>query len=255
MKLATWNVNSLGVRLPHVIEWIGNESPDILVMQEIKQLTEAFPAAAFSELGYHTVANGQKTYNGVAIACREPATDPVVELPNFEDPQRRVLAASIGGVRVINLYVPNGSSVGSEKYEYKLAWLAALRDYLAVELKQNDKLVVLGDFNIAPEDRDVYDPVKWGDEILCSPAERQALRKLLELGLADVYRQFDQPAASFSWWDYRQAGFRRNAGLRIDLILAGKSMAKACTGSRIDKEPRTWERPSDHAPVMAEFSL
>lgn len=255
MKLATWNVNSLGVRLPHVIEWIGNESPDILVMQEIKQLTEAFPAAAFSELGYHTVANGQKTYNGVAIACREPATDPVVELPNFEDPQRRVLAASIGGVRVINLYVPNGSSVGSEKYEYKLAWLAALRDYLAVELKQNDKLVVLGDFNIAPEDRDVYDPVKWGDEILCSPAERQALRKLLELGLADVYRQFDQPAASFSWWDYRQAGFRRNAGLRIDLILAGKSMARACTGSRIDKEPRTWERPSDHAPVMAEFSL
>jgi exodeoxyribonuclease-3 len=255
LKLATWNVNSLGVRLPHVIEWIGNESPDILVMQEIKQLTEAFPAAAFSELGYHTVANGQKTYNGVAIACREPATDPVVELPNFEDAQRRVLAASIGAVRVINLYVPNGSSVGSEKYEYKLAWLAALRDYLAAELKQNDKLIVLGDFNIAPEDRDVYDPVKWGDEILCSPAERQALRKLLELGLADVYRLFDQPAASFSWWDYRQAGFRRNAGLRIDLILASKSMARACTGSRIDKEPRTWERPSDHAPVLAEFSL
>lgn len=255
MKLATWNVNSLGVRLPHVIEWIGSESPDILVIQEIKQLTEAFPAAAFSELGYHTVANGQKTYNGVAIACREPTTDHVVELPNFEDPQRRVLAASIGGVRVINLYVPNGSSVGSEKYEYKLAWLAALRDYLAVELTQNDKVVVLGDFNIAPEDRDVYDPVKWGDDILCSPAERKALRKLIELGLSDVYRQFDQPAASFSWWDYRQAAFRRNAGLRIDLILASKSMARACTGSRIDKEPRTWERPSDHAPVLAEFSL
>jgi exodeoxyribonuclease III len=255
LKLATWNVNSLGVRLPHVVEWLGNESPDILVMQEIKQLTEAFPAAAFSELGYHTVANGQKSYNGVAIACREPSTDHVVELPNFEDPQRRVLAASIGGVRVINLYVPNGSSVGSEKYEYKLAWLAALHDFLAVELKQNDKLVVLGDFNIAPEDRDVYDPVKWGDEILCSPAERKALRKLMELGLADVYRQFDQPAASFSWWDYRAAGFRRNAGLRIDLILASESMARACTGSRIDKEPRTWERPSDHAPVWAEFSL
>jgi exodeoxyribonuclease III len=224
-------------------------------MQEIKQLTEAFPSAAFSELGYHTVANGQKTYNGVAIACREPSTAHVVELPNFEDPQRRVLAASIGGVRVINLYVPNGSSVGSEKYEYKLAWLAALHDYLAVELKQNDKLVVLGDFNIAPEDRDVYDPVKWGEEILCSPAERKALRKLLELGLSDVYRQFDQPAASFSWWDYRQAGFRRNAGLRIDLILASQSMARSCTGSRIDKEPRSWERPSDHAPVLAEFSL
>jgi exodeoxyribonuclease-3 len=255
LKLATWNVNSLGVRLPHVIEWLGSESPDILVMQEIKQLTEAFPAAAFSELGYHTVANGQKTYNGVALACKAPATDHVVELPNFEDPQRRVLAASIGGVRVINLYVPNGSSVGSEKYEYKLAWLAALRDYLAVELKQNDKLVVLGDFNIAPEDRDVYDPVKWGDDILCSPAEREALRKLIDLGLSDIYRQFDQPAASFSWWDYRQAGFRRNAGFRIDLILASKSMAKTCTGSRIDREPRTWERPSDHAPVLAEFSL
>ena len=255
MKLATWNVNSLGVRLPHVVEWLGNESPDILVMQEIKQITAAFPAAAFSELGYHTVANGQKTYNGVAIACREPSTDHVVELPNFEDPQRRVLAASIGGVRVVNLYVPNGSSVGSEKYEYKLAWLAALHDYLAEELKRNDKLVVLGDFNIAPEDRDVYDPVKWGDDILCSPAERKALRKLLELGLIDVYRQFDQPAASFSWWDYRAAGFRRNAGLRIDLILASKSMARTCTGSRIDKEPRTWERPSDHAPVLAEFSL
>ncbi len=255
MKLATWNVNSLNVRLPHVIEWLGNESPDIFVMQEIKQPTEAFPAAAFSELGYHAIANGQKTYNGVAIACREPSTDHVVELPNFEDPQRRVLAASIGDVRVINLYVPNGSSVGSEKYQYKLAWLAALRDYLAAELKKNDMLVVLGDFNIAPEDRDVYDPVRWGDDILCSPAERMALRKLLELGLTDVYRQFDQAAASFSWWDYRAAGFRRNAGLRIDLILASKSMARACTGSRIDREPRTWERPSDHAPVLAEFSL
>lgn len=255
MKLATWNVNSLNVRLPHVVEWLGNESPDIFVMQEIKQITGAFPSAAFSELGYHTVANGQKTYNGVAMACRELSTDHVFELPNFEDPQRRVLAATIGGVRVINLYVPNGSSVGSEKYQYKLAWLAALRDFLGAELKQHEKLVVLGDFNIAPDDRDVYDPVKWGDEILCSPAERKALGKLLELGFSDVYRQFDQPAASFSWWDYRQAGFRRNAGLRIDLILASKSMARSCTGSRIDKEPRTWERPSDHAPVLAEFSL
>ncbi|MCI0517993.1 MAG: exodeoxyribonuclease III [Woeseiaceae bacterium] len=255
MKLATWNVNSLGVRLPHVIEWLGNESPDVLVMQEIKQLTEAFPAAAFSELGYHTVANGQKTYNGVAIASRKPSSDHVVEIPDFGDPQRRVLAASIDGVRIVNLYVPNGSSVGSEKYEYKLKWLAALRDYLAAELKQYDKLVVLGDFNIAPEDRDVYDPVKWGDDILCSPDERKALRKLLELGLSDVYRQFEQPAASFSWWDYRAAGFRRNAGLRIDLILASAAMARTCSGSRIDREPRTWERPSDHAPVLAEFSL
>ncbi|HEX9852509.1 MAG TPA: exodeoxyribonuclease III [Woeseiaceae bacterium] len=255
MKLATWNVNSLGVRLPHVIEWLGSESPDVFVMQEIKQPTEAFPAAAFQELGYHTVVNGQKTYNGVAIACRQPSTDHVIELPDFDDPQRRVLAATVGDIRVIDLYVPNGSSVGSEKYEYKLAWLGVLRDYLAAELKMYDKLVVLGDFNIAPEDRDVYDPLKWGDDILCSPAERKALRNLLELGLSDVYRQFDQSAGSFSWWDYRAAGFRRNAGLRIDLILASASMARACIGSRIDKEPRRWERPSDHAPVLAEFAV
>jgi exodeoxyribonuclease-3 len=179
----------------------------------------------------------------------------VLDIPGFDDPQRRVLAATTAGVRVINLYVPNGSSVGSEKYEYKLAWLEALHDYLRSELSQHEKLVVLGDFNIAPEDRDVYDPIKWGDDILCSPAERAALGKLIDLGLSDVYRQFDQPEASFSWWDYRAAGFRRNAGLRIDLILASESLSRACRKSLIDKEPRTWERPSDHAPVLAEFSI
>jgi exodeoxyribonuclease-3 len=255
LRIATWNVNSLNVRLPHVVEWIGSASPDILVMQEIKQVTEAFPAEAFSELGYHAVASGQKTYNGVAIACRKESSDHVLDIPGFDDPQRRVLAATTAGVRVINLYVTNGSSVGSEKYEYKLAWLEALHDYLRSELSQHEKLVVLGDFNIAPEDRDVYDPIKWGDDILCSPAERAALGKLIDLGLSDVYRQFDQPEASFSWWDYRAAGFRRNAGLRIDLILASESLSRACRKSLIDKEPRTWERPSDHAPVLAEFSI
>jgi exodeoxyribonuclease-3 len=254
VKLASWNVNSLNVRLPHVLEWLASASPDILVMQEIKQLTESFPDQAFSDLGYQTVANGQKTYNGVAIACREASTDHVTAIPGFDDPQRRVLAATIRGVRIVNLYVPNGSSVGSEKYEYKLAWLAALRDYLEAELTKHKDLVVLGDFNIAPEDRDVYDPVKWGDDILCSPAERAALRNLMDLGLTDVYRKFTQPEATFSWWDYRQAGFRRNAGLRIDLILASATMTRACTASCIDKEPRSWERPSDHAPVLAEFS-
>lgn len=254
MKIATWNVNSLNVRLPHVAEWLAVASPDVLVMQEIKQVTEAFPADAFNDLGYHSVASGQKTYNGVAIACKSPAANHIFDIPGFDDPQRRVLATTIDDVRVINLYVPNGSAVGSEKYAYKLAWLAALHDFLQLELKAHRKLVVLGDFNIAPEDRDVYDPVKWGDDILCSPAERAALQGLCELGLTDVFRKFEQPDASFSWWDYRAAGFRRNAGLRIDLILASKALADACTMSTIDKEPRTWERPSDHTPVLAEFT-
>jgi exodeoxyribonuclease-3 len=255
MKIATWNVNSLKVRLPHVLEWLGSAKPDVLVLQEIKQLTEAFPAEEIAEAGYHGVASGQKTYNGVAVLSRNESSDHVTDFPGFEDPQRRILAATIDGIRVVNLYVPNGSSVGSEKYEYKLGWLAALRGYLEQELKAHDRLVVLGDFNIAPDDRDVYDPVKWGDDVLCSPLEREALGELLELGLSDVYRQFEQPENTFSWWDYRAAGFRRNAGLRIDLILASKALAEVCEASYIDREPRTWERPSDHAPVIAEFAV
>jgi exodeoxyribonuclease-3 len=254
MKIATWNVNSLNVRLPHVLEWLGSAQPEILVLQEIKQLTEAFDSQAFADLGYQSVASGQKTYNGVAIVSRDAPTDAVTDFPGLDDPQRRVLAATIGDVRVLNLYVPNGQAVGSEKYSYKLEWLQALRDFIEVELKSHDRFVVLGDFNIAPDDRDVYDPVKWGEDILCSPAERAALGELLELGLSDVYRKFDQPENTFSWWDYRAAGFRRNAGLRIDLILANEEMARSCTASYIDKEPRTWERPSDHTPVIAEFA-
>ena len=254
MKIATWNVNSLNVRLPHVIEWLNAASPDVLVLQEIKQVSEAFDAAAFRELGYEGVASGQKTYNGVAVISRSPPSDLVTDFPGFDDPQRRILAATIDGVRVVNLYIPNGSSVGSDKYEYKLGWLVALRGFLEKELSTHERLVVLGDFNIAPEDRDVYDPVKWGDSILCSPAERAALKELLDLGLNDVFRQFDQPDNTFSWWDYRAAGFRRNAGLRIDLILASESLARTCNASYVDREPRTWERPSDHAPVVAEFS-
>ena len=178
-----------------------------------------------------------------------------MDFPGFEDPQRRILTSTIDGVRVVNLYVPNGSEVGSEKYQYKLGWLDALKGFLEEEMKLHDKLVVLGDFNIAPDDRDVYDPEKWGDAILCSPRERQALRALLDLGLSDVFRQFEQPEATFSWWDYRAAGFRRNAGLRIDLILASSALSDICEASYIDREPRTWERPSDHTPVIAEFSL
>ena len=255
MKIATWNVNSLKVRLPQVLEWLGAQTPDVLVLQEIKQVSEAFPFEDLETAGYTSIANGQKTYNGVATLSRRPLTDPVMEFPDFDDPQRRVLATTVDGVRIINLYVPNGQAVGSEKYAYKLGWLAELCEFLRNELKKHKKLVVLGDFNIAPADEDVYDPEKWGDAILCSPAEREALGTLLELGLCDVFREFAQRENSFSWWDYRAAGFRRNAGLRIDLILTSKAMTKACTASYIDKEPRAWERPSDHTPVVAEFDL
>ena len=253
MKIATWTVNSMNVRLPHVLEWLQNHEPDVLVLQEIKQLTEKFPAEALREIGYHSIASGQKTYNGVAVISKRPASDPVTDFPGFEDPQRRILASTVDGVRVINLYVPNGSEVGSEKYEYKLGWLAALQSFLEEELAAHDNLVVLGDFNIAPADADVYDPEKWGDAILCSPLEREALEKLVALGLTDVFRKFEQAEDTFSWWDYRAAGFRRNAGLRIDLILTSDSMTNHCTASYVDKEPRAWDRPSDHAPVVAEF--
>jgi len=255
MKIATWNINSMNVRLPHVSEWLQAAAPDVLVLQEIKQVTENFPAGELAELGYRSIANGQKTYNGVAVVSRSEPADPVLEFPGFDDPQRRVLATTIDGVRVVNLYIPNGSEVGSEKYDYKLRWLATLRDFLEDETARHDKLVVLGDFNIAPADEDVYDAEKWGDAILCSPKEREALRRLLDLGLTDVFRKFDQPDKTFSWWDYRAAGFRRNAGLRIDLILTTDALTEACTASYVDREPRTWDRPSDHAPVVAEFAI
>jgi exodeoxyribonuclease-3 len=255
MKIATWNVNSLNVRLPHVLEWLGANTPDVLVLQELKQVTEAFPGDALAELGYASIASGQKTYNGVAVISRSAPLDPVFEFPGFEDSQRRVLGATVDGVRIIDLYVPNGQSVGSEKYAYKLGWLGALHGFLEDELTRHDKLVVLGDFNIAPADDDVYDAEKWGDGILCSPREREALNSLIALGLTDVFRKFEQPEKSFSWWDYRAAGFRRNAGLRIDLVLTSAAMTASCSASYIDREPRTWERPSDHAPVIAEFDV
>lgn len=255
MKIATWNVNSLKVRLPHVLEWLSANDPDVLVLQEIKQTTEVFPTEALSEIGYRSIASGQKTYNGVAVISKAGAADVVTDFPGFDDPQRRILAATIDGVRIVDLYIPNGQEVGSEKYAYKLSWLDALSGFLAHELSVHERLVVLGDFNIAPADEDVYDPEKWGESILCSPAERAALKNLIGLGLTDVFRTFEQPEKSFSWWDYRAAGFRRNAGLRIDLILTSDSMTAACQKSYIDKEPRAWERPSDHTPVIAEFAL
>lgn len=254
MKIATWNVNSLKARLPHVLEWLSASDPDVLALQEIKQLPEAFPLDTFSELGYNATVSGQKAYNGVATLSRGQSSDAMTDIADFEDPQRRVLAMTVQGIRIVNLYVPNGQSLASEKYEYKLRWLAALRGFLAAEMTAHENLVVLGDFNIAPEDRDVYDPVDWGDGVLCSGPERDALKELLKLGLVDVFRQFPQPDKTFSWWDYRAGRFRRNAGLRIDLILASPAMAKRCTASYVDREPRTWERPSDHTPVVAEFA-
>ncbi|MEM9687898.1 MAG: exodeoxyribonuclease III [Pseudomonadota bacterium] len=253
MKIATWNVNSLKVRLPHVLDWLSEHAPDVLVLQEIKQVTEAFPGEDIAAAGYRSIASGQKTYNGVAVIAKTEPEDPVTDFPGFEDPQRRILATTIGDTRVVNLYVPNGSALGSDKYQYKLDWLAALEKFLIEEHKRFDKLVVLGDFNIAPADEDVYDPEKWGEDILCSPPERAALERLLDIGLSDVFRQFEQEENTFSWWDYRAAGFRRNAGLRIDLILASQPLAQICSASYVDKVPRGLERPSDHAPVVAEF--
>ena len=255
MRVASWNVNSVRARLPRIEPWLREWRPDLLCMQEIKVVDGDFPREPFVQAGYHLEIFGQKTYNGVAVISRTQATDPITEFPGFDDPQRRVLAATISGIRIVDLYVPNGQAVGAEKYEYKLSWLAALRDFLQGELSRHEKLVVLGDFNIAPADEDVHDAEKWGEAILCSPLERKAFRELLDLGLSDVFRKFDQPEKAFSWWDYRAAGFRRNAGLRIDLILTSDAMTKRCSASYIDKEPRAWERPSDHAPVVAEFEF
>jgi exodeoxyribonuclease-3 len=253
IRIATWNVNSLRVRLPQALDWLAQARPDVLAVQETKTQDTEFPLEALQQAGYQALFSGQKTYNGVALISRETATGAVTDPPNLEDPQRRILAATVAGVRVVNLYIPNGSEVGSEKYAYKLDWLAKMREFLAGELERNPRLVVMGDFNIAPEDRDVHDPEAWREKILCSTPERQAFQDILGLGLTDTFRLFDQPEASFSWWDYRAAGFRRNLGLRIDHILASRELAQACHSCAIDKAPRKLERPSDHAPVVAEF--
>lgn len=255
MKLASWNVNSLKVRLPQVLDWLGSAQPDILGLQETKLTDDRFPAAEVQEAGYHVIHAGQSTYNGVAVLARQPMTEPITDIPGLDDPQRRVLAVTVAGIRFINLYVPNGQEVGSEKFAYKLGWLERLHAWLKNELQQHEKLVVVGDFNIAPEDADVHDPEEWRGKVLFSEPEHQALEMLLNLGLVDTFRLFPQEEKVFSWWDYRMNNFRRNRGLRIDLILANEAMRQACIASWVDKEPRRWERPSDHAPVVAEFKL
>lgn len=255
MKIATWNVNSIRVRLPHVLDWLAQQQPDVLCLQETKVPDEAFPADAFNQVGYSAAYAGQKTYNGVATLSRLPANAIVRELPGADDVQKRLLAATVDSVRVVNVYVPNGEAVDSDKYGYKLAWLKALRIFLKAELEAHPKLVLLGDFNIAPEERDVHDPTLWEGHVLFSDKERAAFRALVADGLVDVFRTFDQPTASFSWWDYRMGGFRRDLGLRIDHILASRALANVCHACHIDKTPRALERPSDHAPVIAEFKL
>ena len=255
MKIATWNVNSLRVRLEHVTDWLTSAAPDVLGLQETKLTDDKFPVGDFEDLGYHCAFSGQPTYNGVALISREPAADVVTDLDGYSDPQRRVLSATLGSVRVLNLYVPNGQSVGTEKYAYKLEWLAALVAQLRRDLERYEHVVVMGDFNIAPEDRDVHDPAAWEGKILCSPKERAALQRIVDLGLADAFRLFEQPEKSYSWWDYRAAAFRRNLGMRIDLILASTALSGDCTACAIDTAPRRLERPSDHAPVFAEFRL
>lgn len=255
MKLATWNVNSLKVRLPHVLDWLAANQPDVLCLQETKLEDHNFPVEAIKAAGYQAFYAGQKTYNGVAILSKATCTDTQIGIPGLADPQQRALAATVNDVRVVCVYIPNGQSLDSDKYQYKLRWLQALQDWLREEMLKYPRLALLGDYNIAPEDRDVHDPKAWEGQVLVSPQERAFFTSLIGLGLQDAFRLFEQPEQSFSWWDYRMAGFRRNLGLRIDHILLSEPLAAQCDSCAIDKAPRKLERPSDHTPVIASVSL
>ena len=254
MKIVTWNVNSLKVRLPHVLDWLAANKPDALCLQELKLEDKAFPLAELEAAGYHAVFIGQKTYNGVAILSPQQIDEATVvrNIPGFEDEQKRIIAATINGVRVVCGYFPNGQAVGSEKFAYKMAWLEALTTWLRAELQLTPRLVLAGDYNVAPEDRDAHPD--WKDEIHVSQPERDAFKALIGLGLTDAFRLFEQPERSFSWWDYRMGAFRRNFGLRIDHLLLSAPLAEKCTACYTDKEPRKLERPSDHTPVIVEIA-
>lgn len=251
MKIAAWNVNSLKVRLPHLLDWLATENPDVICLQELKLEDDKFPRAEIEAAGYHAAFSGQKTYNGVALISRHPIEDVCLGNPHYPDEQKRLISGTINGVRVVSAYMPNGQAVGSEKYAYKLAWLDGLITWLGEEIKAHPQLALCGDYNIAPDDRDVHDPKRWAGEILCSEPERQAFQRLLDLGLADSFRLFEQPEKTFSWWDYRMLGFQKNLGLRIDHILLSHPLAERCTAAGVDRAPRKLERPSDHAPVWA----
>lgn len=254
MQIATWNVNSLKVRLGHLLEWLQSDAPDVVCLQETKLDDQKFPVETIEAAGYQVVFSGQKTYNGVAIVSRRPCADVVRGIPGYDDEQKRVIAATIGTVRVVNAYVPNGQSVDSDKYRYKLEWLGAFSEWLADELERHPDIAVVGDFNIAPESRDVHDPAVWEGQVLCSVAERKAFQRLIDLGFVDSFRMFDQPEKAFTWWDYRMNAFKRRMGLRIDHILLSQPLAGRCRGVTVIEAMRALERPSDHAPVVAQIS-
>ncbi len=254
-KVASWNVNSLRVRLPHVLDWLEQNPVDVLGLQELKLTNDQFPLEEIEAAGYQAIFNGQKTYNGVALLSKTSASDIITDLPDFDDPQRRVIGAIINDIFILNLYIPNGSEVGSEKYDYKLDWLDNLQLLVESLNDQYEEIIIMGDFNIAPTDDDVHDPAAWKDKVHCSEPERSHYNALIEKDFIDCFRMFNQEPGTFSWWDYRAAGFRRNLGLRIDHILASLPLAKSCKACYVDKNPRKLERPSDHAPVVAEFKL
>ena len=255
MQIASWNVNSLKVRLPHVLEWLENNPVDVLGLQETKLTDDKFPLAEIEAAGYQVVFAGQKTYNGVCVISKHPIEEVITDLDGIDDPQRRVIGCSINGVRIYNLYFPNGQALDSDKFHYKMNWLEALHQQLAYEDAKYDKRIVMGDFNIAPADADVHAPEEWLGKIHCSALERTHLQRLYDAGFTDCFRLFEQEPNTFSWWDYRAGSFRKNNGLRIDLILASDSLKKTCIRSWIDKTPRKLEQPSDHTPVVAEFTL
>ena len=254
MKIATWNVNSLAVRLPQVLDWLAANPVDALALQELKLTDDKFPADALAAAGYQTVAFGQKTYNGVAILSRHPLRDVVRNIPGFEDEQARVIAATLdtpaGPLRLVNGYFVNGQEPGSDKFAYKMRWLRALQDWLRGELAQHPRLALVGDFNVAPEDRDSYDPEGLRETIHHTTQERQHFQALLGLGLTDAFRLFEQPEKSFSWWDYRMLGFQKNRGMRIDHILVSEALKGSVSACMIDRVPRKNKQPSDHAPVV-----
>ena len=255
MQLATWNLNSLRVRLPHLLDWLAEQSDSVVGLQELKMADEEFPFEALRDAGWQAVTNGQKTYNGVALLARRPLEDVQRDIPGFDDPQKRVIAGTVGGVRVICVYVVNGQSVGSEKFAYKLRWLDALCEYVHQVLGTHDKVAIVGDYNIAPRAEDTHDAQKWEGGILCSDQERARLQRLLDLGLSDCFDAKPPEGNRFTWWDYRQAAFRRNLGLRIDHVLASQPLVAKLDRLQIDLTPRKLERPSDHTPVIAHFKL
>ena len=255
MKIAAWNVNSLKVRLPHLLDWLAEAQPDVVCLQELKLEDQNFPRAEIEAAGYHAAFAGQKTYNGVALLAKAPIGEVTVGNPLFADEQKRLISGTVDGIRVVCAYMPNGQEVGCDKYDYKLRWLAALADWLSSELQAYPRLALCGDYNIAPDERDVHDPQRWQDCILVSEPERAAFRRFIDLGLADSFRLFAQPEKTFSWWDYRMLGFQKNQGLRIDHILLSAPLAAQCSAAGIDRAPRKRERPSDHAPVWASLTV